>query len=43
MALAAAALLDGQGPPPAPAEFSDAVLGFRYTPPANLREEMERM
>lgn len=36
--LAAGALLNGQGPPPARAEFSDAVLGFRYTPPANLRD-----
>lgn len=34
--LAAGALLLAQGPPPT--EFIDAALGFRYTPPANMRD-----
>lgn len=31
----------GQGPPPAPSVFTDSALGFRYTPPPNLRDLTE--
>jgi hypothetical protein len=34
--LATGALLAGQGPPPT--QFNDAGLGFRYTPPADMRD-----
>lgn len=27
-----------QGPPPAPVVFTDSILGFRFTPPPNLRD-----